>query len=163
LHASLWYPSSRVQTRPKQSDFSGQKNPQHAFLWRGSNAAGPMSQICSMLKIPTMTWKSPLSAKLLVISRPPFPLSLLEVSCVVVDMGAPGDASGNFKSRVSTISLQGCGTYPGHQPLGLYQKRYARKNTTPLEQNPNFLSSIITCHQAWIRHYDPQLKRQSSV
>jgi hypothetical protein len=29
------------------------KNPQHAFLQRGSKAAGPMSQICSMQKIPT--------------------------------------------------------------------------------------------------------------
>jgi hypothetical protein len=53
-----------------------------------------------------MTWKSPLSAKLPVISRPPFPLSLLEVPRVVVDVGAPGEASGNFQSRVSTINLQ---------------------------------------------------------
>jgi hypothetical protein len=30
------------------SDFSGRKNPQHAFLRRGSNAVGPMSQICGM-------------------------------------------------------------------------------------------------------------------
>ena len=32
-----------------------------------------------------------------------------------------------------------------------------------LEQNLNFLSSIITCHERWIRHYSPQLKRQSRV
>jgi hypothetical protein len=26
--------------------FKGNKNPQHDFLWRGSKAVGPMSQIC---------------------------------------------------------------------------------------------------------------------
>ena len=26
-----------------RQDFSGRKNPQHAFLWRGSEAVGPMS------------------------------------------------------------------------------------------------------------------------
>jgi hypothetical protein len=36
---------------------------------------------------------------------PTVPLSLLEVSRVVVDVGAPGGASGNFQSRVNTISL----------------------------------------------------------
>ena len=32
--------------------FFGQKNPQHAFLRRGSKAVCPMSQICGMLKTP---------------------------------------------------------------------------------------------------------------
>jgi hypothetical protein len=41
---------------------------------------------------------------------PTVPLSLLEVSRVVVDVGAPGGAGGNFQSRASTISLKGCGT-----------------------------------------------------
>ena len=41
--AGLWNPSSRVQTRPNPSEFSGEKNPQHAFLRRGSKAVGPMS------------------------------------------------------------------------------------------------------------------------
>jgi hypothetical protein len=54
-HADLWYPSSRVQTWPKPLDFSGQKNPQHAFLRRGSKAVGPMSQICCVYKNPTVT------------------------------------------------------------------------------------------------------------
>jgi len=31
-----------------RQNFSGRKNPQHAFLWRGSKAVGPMSQICGM-------------------------------------------------------------------------------------------------------------------
>jgi hypothetical protein len=35
-HAGLWFPSSRVQTLPKPLDFSVHKNPQHAFLRRGS-------------------------------------------------------------------------------------------------------------------------------
>ena len=34
---------SRVQTRPKPSDSSGRKNPQHAFLRKGSKAVCPMS------------------------------------------------------------------------------------------------------------------------
>jgi hypothetical protein len=37
---------------------------------------------------------------------PTVPVSLIEVSHVVVDVGVPGGASGNFQSRVSTISLQ---------------------------------------------------------
>ena len=41
--AGLSYPSSGVQTRPKPSDFSGRKNPQHAFLRKGSKAVCPMS------------------------------------------------------------------------------------------------------------------------
>jgi hypothetical protein len=51
-----------------------------------------------------------LSAKLPDISRPQFPLSLLEVSRVVGDVEAPGGTSVNFQSRVNTISLNGCGT-----------------------------------------------------
>jgi hypothetical protein len=47
-HAGLWYPSSRVRTWPNPSDFSGRKNPQHAFLRRGSKAVGPLSQICGI-------------------------------------------------------------------------------------------------------------------
>ena len=36
-------PSPRVQTRPKPSDFSGRKNPQHAFLRKGNKAVCPIS------------------------------------------------------------------------------------------------------------------------
>jgi hypothetical protein len=64
------------------------------------------------------------SAKLLAISRPQFPLSLLGVSRVVVDVGAPGGASGNFQSRASTISLYGCGTSSG--PPGPNRRRRRR-------------------------------------
>jgi hypothetical protein len=34
--------------------FFGLKNPQHAFLRRGSKAVRPMSQICGMLKNPVI-------------------------------------------------------------------------------------------------------------
>ena len=50
--AGFWYPSSRVQTLPKPSDFSGRKNPQHTSLRKGSKAVCPMSQIYGMKKIP---------------------------------------------------------------------------------------------------------------
>jgi hypothetical protein len=36
--------------------FFGRKNPQHAFLRKGSKAVCPMSQICCMLKNPVVTW-----------------------------------------------------------------------------------------------------------
>jgi hypothetical protein len=39
---------SRVCSRLKPSDFSGWKNPQHAFLWRGSKIIFPMSQLWDM-------------------------------------------------------------------------------------------------------------------
>jgi hypothetical protein len=32
-----------------------------------------------------------------------------------------------------------------------------------VEQNFDFLSSIITCDESWIQHFDPELKQQSSV
>jgi len=44
----LWHPSSRVQTGPKPLDFYGRKNPQHAFLRRGSKRICSMSQLCAM-------------------------------------------------------------------------------------------------------------------
>jgi hypothetical protein len=42
----------------------GDKNPQHAFLRKGSIIIGPMSQICGVLKNPGYIFKA---------SRPPFP------------------------------------------------------------------------------------------
>jgi hypothetical protein len=36
-------PRSRVQTRPKPSDIFGRKNPQHAFLRKGSEAVCTVS------------------------------------------------------------------------------------------------------------------------
>jgi hypothetical protein len=48
--------SSRVRGL-KPLDFLWHKNPQHAFLRKGSKAVCPMLQICGMLKIPGFTWK----------------------------------------------------------------------------------------------------------
>jgi hypothetical protein len=64
--------SSSQGFKPGRShqDFPGRKNPQHAFLRKGSKAVGPMSQICGMWKIPGLTWKSQSQAKLPVNSRP---------------------------------------------------------------------------------------------
>jgi flagellar basal body-associated protein FliL len=41
-------PKVAVQTRPKPLDFYARKNPQHAFLRRGSKRICPMSQLCGM-------------------------------------------------------------------------------------------------------------------
>ena len=46
---------TRVQTQPKQSDFSGEKNPQCAFLRRGSKAVGPMSYFTACKR--TQKWR----------------------------------------------------------------------------------------------------------
>jgi hypothetical protein len=74
-----------------------------------------------------------LSAKLPVISGPQFPLSLLEVSHVVVGVGggAPGGASGNFQSRVSTIStisLQDA-VHPRASAARSYQEKKCERRT----------------------------------
>ena len=57
--------------------FLGRKNPQHAFLRRGSKAVGPMLWICSMQKIPKFMWKSEFRQNYRTISRPQFHVSLL--------------------------------------------------------------------------------------
>jgi hypothetical protein len=59
-----------------------------------------------------------MSAKLPDISRPQFPFSLLELCRVGGDVGASGGGSGNFQSRVRTISLYGCSTYGGNSLQG---------------------------------------------
>jgi hypothetical protein len=41
----------------------GRKNPQHAFLRRGSKAVGPVSQLCGMYKTPTIPVEVALQAK----------------------------------------------------------------------------------------------------
>jgi hypothetical protein len=46
------------------------KNPQHAFLRKGSKAVFPMSQICGMLKNPVITWKLGHKLNLSAISHP---------------------------------------------------------------------------------------------
>jgi hypothetical protein len=51
-------------TRPKPSDFFERKNPQHAFLRKGSKAVCPVSQICGTIKKTlVITWKLDPKAK----------------------------------------------------------------------------------------------------
>jgi hypothetical protein len=38
-----------------------------------------------------------------------------------------------------------------------------QQNVTLVEQHPDFLLSIITCDESWIRHYAQESKQQSSV
>jgi hypothetical protein len=57
--------------------FFRRKNPQHAFLRKGSKAVCPMAQICGMLKIPKWSKKGVISAKSPNHSRPQFHLLLL--------------------------------------------------------------------------------------
>jgi hypothetical protein len=57
-----------------------------------------------------MAWNSLFVGKITENFSPIFPLSLLEVSRVVVGVEAPGGASGNFQSLAGTINLHGCST-----------------------------------------------------
>jgi hypothetical protein len=108
-NAGLWYPSSRVQTRPNPSDFSGEKIPQHAFLRREIKTVCPMSHICGMLKNPAITWKnnpaitwkSDCLAKFdRPFSRPYFILSLIEVAHAVW-RGASLEINGGTKTGLT--------------------------------------------------------------
>jgi hypothetical protein len=75
--------SSRVQTWPKPSDFFGGKNPQHAFLRKGSKVVGPVSQICGTLKNPCDYMEVESQGEILsAISRLSFPPSLTEGSAL---------------------------------------------------------------------------------
>jgi hypothetical protein len=91
-----------------------------------------------MLKIPTMAWNSPLSAKLPDISRLQFPLSLLEVFRVVVDVGAPVGASGNVQSRVSTMAA----VHPGATASGALQNKNKNKNKNKKKKKKNSLGAV---------------------
>jgi hypothetical protein len=75
-------------------DFSGQKNPQHAFLQRGSKAVDPMLQICGILKIPK--WNVEVDRQN---HRPTFSPTVPPIaarnSCRM-DVEAPGGGSGNI-------------------------------------------------------------------
>jgi hypothetical protein len=88
-------PSSRVQTRPKPSDFFGRRNPQHAFLRKGSKAVCPKSQICSMLKNTVITRKLGHRQTLPAISRQIVPSFATRSARVVGDVEASGGESEN--------------------------------------------------------------------
>jgi hypothetical protein len=85
-----------------------------------------MSQICGCKISLHLAWKSSFVGKITGHFSPTVPLSQLEVSCVVGDVGAPGGASENLQSRVCTISLHGCGN-PGASASGALQKKKKKK------------------------------------
>jgi hypothetical protein len=74
--------------------FSGE-NHQHAFLRKGSKAVCTMSQICSILKNPVITWKLGHRQNLPAISRPIFPPFATRSARVVGDVEASGGESRN--------------------------------------------------------------------
>jgi hypothetical protein len=75
--------------------FSGEKNPQHAFLRKGSKPVCHMSQICGMLKNLVITWKLGHRQNLPAISRPIVPPFATISARVVGDVEASGGESGN--------------------------------------------------------------------
>jgi len=68
--ADLWYPSSRVQTRPKPSNFSGEK-----ILSTPSFGGEVKTSVPCRKFTAKVTWKSPISAKLSAIFSPIVPPS----------------------------------------------------------------------------------------
>ena len=85
--AGLWYPSSRVQTRPKPSDFSGEKILSAPSFGGEVMPSVPCRKFTACKWNPKVTWKSPLSAKFSEIPRPYFHLPLLGFACVVSEAG----------------------------------------------------------------------------
>ena len=105
----------RFKTGRSRQDFSGRKNPQHVFHWKGSKAVGPMSYICGIWMIPELTWKLRSEAKFLVNSSPHS--STFRYQDLLRHAGTWGHLSANVGTskhaggnRVSTISLLGCST-----------------------------------------------------
>ena len=84
--AGLWYPSSQVQTRPKRSDFSGEKILSAPSFGGEVKPTVPCCKFTACKWNPKVTWKSPLSAKFSAISRPSFHLLLLGFAHVVSDV-----------------------------------------------------------------------------
>jgi hypothetical protein len=85
------------ETRPKPSDFSGRKSPQHASFGGEVNRWPHVADL-RHVKDPYSGVEITIVGKSTGDFSPIVPLSLLEVSRVVVDVGAPGGASGKFQS-----------------------------------------------------------------
>ena len=96
-HAGLWYPSSRVQTRLKPSDFLGEKilsMPSFGGEVKPSVSCRRFAACKRSLHLP---WKSHAVGKIgSANSRPYFLPSLIEVSHVAV-RGAPLEMTGKLK------------------------------------------------------------------
>jgi hypothetical protein len=85
--------------------FFGRRNPQHAFLRRGSKAVCPMSQLWGMLKIPAIYVEVRIAGQ---IDRPflaQFRPSLTEVSHFFL-RGGPLEMTGGNKGTQSTRTLK---------------------------------------------------------
>jgi hypothetical protein len=74
---------------------------------------------------------------------------MLGVSRVVVDVGAPGGASGNFQGRVSTISLHGCGTSESISLGALHKKKKKKRK----KKKKNIVFSIRCAYLLRIKKY----------
>ena len=93
-HAGLWYPRSRVRSRPKPSDFSGEKIHSMPSLGGGSKAVSHVADLRGMSKNPGFTCKSKSQAKLTGHFSPVIPSFADRVlSCLHVE--APRGESGN--------------------------------------------------------------------
>ena len=92
--AGLWYPRLRVRSRPKLSDFSGEKI--HIMpSWGGSKAISHVADLRGMSKNPGFTWKSKSQAKLTGHLSPVIPsFSDRGLSCRL-HVEAPRGESGN--------------------------------------------------------------------
>ena len=83
--ADLWYPSSRVQTRPKPSDFYGRKTPAFEGEVKPSVACRRFAA-CK---------RSPFQQDYRTTFPPTVPPYAARISRVVAAVEAPGDENGN--------------------------------------------------------------------
>jgi hypothetical protein len=121
--------------------FFGRKNPQHAFLRRGSKAVCPMSQLCGMLKNPVISgsrfvWLNLISHFSPIIS--PFTnrglLSRLAWS-------ASGDERGT-KAGLSTKASNGCSA-PGGISAGATDRRRKRTRSISSSSSSNVRKLLV--------------------
>jgi hypothetical protein len=124
-------------------------NPQHTFLRWGNKAVANLRHVKDPFK-----WRGTrhLSAKLSDISRARYPLSLLEVSRVVVGVVESGGARGNFQSRACLISLHGCSTSGGTSHQGPIEEEEDEEE----EEEGRLFGFLITCINVCNRgeHYE---------
>jgi hypothetical protein len=118
-HYSM-HPRSRVRSRPKPSDFSDWKNPQHAFLRRGSKTICPMSELWGMYKNPALFVNSEIAGQI-----PLVPSSASRVRCVSDWYKAPLVVKEGSSRGEGTIGLTKpqCRINPEKRPLPFFLVR----------------------------------------
>jgi hypothetical protein len=108
-HAGLWYPSLRVQTRLKPSDFSGEKILSMPSFGGEVKLSVPCRRFAACKRSRHLPWKSHVVGKIdSAISRTYFPPSLIEVSHVV-GRGVPLEMTGETKSGAQRARSYGLG------------------------------------------------------